>query len=77
MLSTFIRKYEQGYDLVYGIRNRIRESFFLYIGAKIFYRFTNLFADNEIILDMGEFVLFSKDINQEIIKLRLRQINHS
>ena len=35
MLSTFIRKYEQGYDLVYGIRNRIRESFFLYIGAKI------------------------------------------
>ena len=70
MLSTFIRKYEQGYDLVYGIRNRIRESFFLYIGAKIFYRFTNLFADNEIILDMGEFVLFSKDINQEIIKIK-------
>ena len=70
MLSSFIRKYEQGYDLVYGIRNRIRESLFLYIGAKIFYRFTNLFADNEIILDMGEFVLFSKEINKEIIKIK-------
>ena len=35
-----------------------------------FYRFTNLFADNEIILDMGEFVLFTKEINQEIIKIK-------
>jgi len=70
MLSNFLRKYEQGYELVYGIRNRIRESFFLYLGAKIFYRFTNLFADNEIILDMGEFVLFTKEINQEIIKIK-------
>ena len=70
MLSSFLRKYEQGYELVYGIRNRIKESFFLYLGAKIFYRFTNLFADNEIILDMGEFVLFTKEINQEIIKIK-------
>lgn len=70
LLSSFLRKHEEGFDLVYGIRNRINESFLLYIGAKIFYRFTNLFADNEIILDMGEFVLFTREINNEIIKIK-------
>ena len=70
MLIDFVKFYEKGYKLVYGIRNRIKESLFLYIGAKLFYRITKLLADEELILDMAEFSLFSSDIKNEILKTK-------
>lgn len=68
MLIEFLEIYEQGYQHVYGIRNRIKESLFLYLGAKVFYRVTKLLADEELVLDMAEFSLFSSDVKDEILK---------
>ena len=68
MLIKFLEIYEQGYKHVYGIRNRIKESLFLYLGAKVFYRITKLLADEELVLDMAEFSLFSSDVKDEILK---------
>lgn len=70
MLLKFLDYYEKGFDLVYGIRSRIKESLFLYLSAKIFYRVTRLFADQELILDMAEFSIFSAQIKKEILKTK-------
>jgi glycosyltransferase involved in cell wall biosynthesis len=70
MLKNFTNFYEQGFDIVYGIRNRIKESFFKYIFAKLFYRIIKILSDNYSIVDMGEFVLFHKKIRDEIIKTK-------
>ncbi len=68
MLIDFLNIYENGYQHVYGKRNRIKESFFLYLGAKFFYRVTKLLADQELVLDMAEFSIFSSEIKNEILK---------
>jgi dolichol-phosphate mannosyltransferase len=70
MLEDFIKYYEKGFDIIYGIRNRIKESFIKFICAKIFYRITKILSDNETIVDMGEFVLFHKKIRDEIVKTK-------
>lgn len=70
MLKNFIKNYEKGFDIVYGIRNRIKESLIKFICAKIFYRITKILSDNETIVDMGEFVLFHKKIRDEIVKTK-------
>jgi len=69
MLIDFLKKYEEGYEIVYGKRDRSEESLFLYFGSKIFYRLTRALADNSFIVDMGEFLLFSSKIKNEIIKV--------
>ena len=69
MLIDFLKKYEEGYEIVYGKRDRSNESMFLYVGSKIFYRLTKVLADNSFIVDMGEFLLFSSKIKNEIIKV--------
>jgi glycosyltransferase involved in cell wall biosynthesis len=68
LLLDFVKYYEQGYDIVYGIRNRINESLLKFLFAKLFYRVTKLLSENNIIKDMGEFVLFTDSIKKEIIK---------
>jgi dolichol-phosphate mannosyltransferase len=70
MLEDFIKYYEKGFDIIYGIRNRIKESLIKFICAKIFYRITKILSDNETIVDMGEFVLFHKKIRDEIVKTK-------
>ena len=69
MLLDFVKKFEEGYEVIYGVRDRSKESFALHMGAKIFYRMTKALADQTFILDMGEFLLFSSKIKKEIIKV--------
>ena len=69
LLIDFVKKLESGYDIVYGIRNRIKESFFLYLFGKIFYRLANLLSDDEVVLDMAEFSIFSDKVKKEIMKV--------
>ncbi len=70
MLADFIQKLEKGFQIVYGIRNRIKESFFLYIFGKLFYRIANLFSDYDFIVDMAEFSLFTNNVKQELLKTK-------
>ena len=69
LLENFISKIESGYDIVYGIRNRIKESIFLFFFAKLYYRICKLLSDNEIILDMAEFSIFKEKVRKEVLKI--------
>ena len=59
MLPLFIAKWEEGYDIVYGLRANRPEPRALIFMRKLFYRLLRLMADTDIVLDMAEFALVS------------------
>jgi glycosyltransferase involved in cell wall biosynthesis len=68
LIPEFIKKWEEGYQVVYGIRTKREESFFLSSLRKIYYRIVNKFADFNIPADVGDFQLLDK-----VIIMSLRQ----
>jgi dolichol-phosphate mannosyltransferase len=70
LLSTFLRKAELGYKVIYGLRDRRNESLVYYILGKIYYRFIFLFSDSQFIIDMGEFCLIHKDVKDSVISIK-------
>jgi dolichol-phosphate mannosyltransferase len=67
MILEFVEKYEQGYDIVYGERVDREESKPIKQARKVFYRILHAMADEEIILDMAEFSLFTKEVRSAIL----------
>jgi len=55
-----VEKYEQGYDIVYGERVDRDESKAMKRARKILLRLLRAVADEEILLDMAEFSLFTR-----------------
>jgi polyisoprenyl-phosphate glycosyltransferase len=67
MIAAFIGKHEQGFDIVYGERVDRPEPPLLKSSRKFFYRLLQAIADEEIILDMAEFSLFTGEVRDAIV----------
>jgi glycosyltransferase involved in cell wall biosynthesis len=67
MILEFVEKYEQGFDIVYGERVDREESKAIKSARKFFYRLLHAVADDEIILDMAEFSLFTREVRDAIL----------
>jgi polyisoprenyl-phosphate glycosyltransferase len=67
MILKFVEKYRQGYDIVYGERVDREEPETLKAARKLFYRLLHAVADEEIILDMAEFSLFTREVRDAIL----------
>ena len=67
MILEFVEKYEQGFDIVYGERVDREESRPIKSARKFFYRLLHAVADDEIILDMAEFSLFTREVRDAIL----------
>ena len=67
LLPKFLNKWEEGYDIVYGIRKKRQESQVLQLMRKLFYRLNKLISDFEVILDMAEFSLFTRYVRDIIL----------
>jgi polyisoprenyl-phosphate glycosyltransferase len=67
MIAQFIEKHEQGFDIAYGERVDRPEPTLVKSGRKLFYRLLQRVADEEIILDMAEFSLFTREVRDAII----------
>jgi polyisoprenyl-phosphate glycosyltransferase len=67
MIAQFIEQHEQGFDIVYGERVDRPEPPLIKSGRKLFYRLLQKLADEEIILDMAEFSLFTGEVRDAII----------
>lgn len=68
MILTFVREHEAGYDIVYGERVDREEIFAIKMMRKFFYRLLSAFADDEILLDMAEFSLFTAEVRDAILE---------
>ncbi len=67
MIAQFVETHESGYDIVYGERVDREEAAALKGARKFFYRLLHAVADDEILLDMAEFSLFTNEVRCAIL----------
>lgn len=67
MIPQFVEKWKAGYDIVYGERTKRNEAKLIQLARKFFYRITKKIADNDFVLDMAEFSLFTHEIKEVIV----------
>lgn len=68
MIPTFLKDYQEGFDIVYGERVDRIELIPLKILRKAFYRILRAIADEDIVLDMAEFSLMTNEVREAIIQ---------
>lgn len=69
LIGQFIQKWEEGYAVVYGIRNVRKESWVMNLVRKAFYRFIAFLSEDDLPKDVGDFRLVDKRIVNELRKL--------
>ena len=72
-IRKFVGKWQEGYDVVYGIREkREGESKLKLLTAKYFYRILNSLTDIDIPADVGDFRLMSRRVVLQLKKIQER-----
>lgn len=66
MIEEFIKKWEEGYDVVYGVRVKRKENWAINVVRKIFYILINLISKDALPTDAGDFRLVDKKILNEL-----------
>ncbi|MBI4707820.1 MAG: glycosyltransferase family 2 protein [Candidatus Omnitrophica bacterium] len=66
VIKQFLNKWEEGYDVVYGIREKRKGPLLLRALYKLFYILLKITADIPIPLNSGEFSLMSRRVVNEI-----------
>lgn len=69
LIATFIRFWEQGYQLVYGVRKKTADNFFMSFLRRSFYRMMNVLSSGNLPLYFGGFCLLDRQIVNEIKKI--------
>ena len=62
IIEKFVREWEKGYEVVYGIRTKREANVFLKFAYRIFYRLFNKLSNIKIPLDAGDFSLMDKSV---------------
>jgi len=68
LILDFIQKWEQGYQVVYGIRSTRKESWWMHSTRKLFYRLIDFLSEDELPLDAGDFRLLDRRVLDELQK---------
>lgn len=61
-IPDLVKKWEAGYDIVYGVRIKRKETFLRRVGYKLFYRLFRRLSYINIPLDAGDFSLLDKKV---------------
>jgi glycosyltransferase involved in cell wall biosynthesis len=62
MMIEFLRKWEEGYQVVYGERSQRQESWHMNIIRKIFYRLIDFLSEDKLPYDAGDFRLVDRRV---------------
>ncbi|MEO6147403.1 MAG: glycosyltransferase family 2 protein [Sulfuriferula sp.] len=62
MIPEFIKYWEDGYAVVYGVRRSRQESAVLHNVRKIFYRVANYLSEDNLPVDVGDFRLIDRKV---------------
>lgn len=67
LLDKFYEYYQQGYEVIYGVRQiRRDEGFFKRITSRLFYRFMRRISNHDIPFDSGDFSLISRRVADKL-----------
>jgi polyisoprenyl-phosphate glycosyltransferase len=67
LIEQFVKKWEENYDVVYGIRKKREESRIVQSMRNLFYWILHKFGDYEVIMNMAEFALITRSVREEIL----------
>ena len=67
-----ISKWEEGFDVVYGVRKTRKDSAFKQLTARLFYKLINMLSEVAIPQNAGDFRLMDKKVVAELRKFRER-----
>lgn len=71
-LPRFLKKWREGFHVVYAIRTKRKEGLFKKLAYKVFYRLLNWIGDIDIPLDSGDFCVMDRKVvnvlNRELIE---------
>ncbi len=70
LIPEFLRRWREGYDVVYGLRADRPEPWLLKKARALFYHVLSASADMDIILYMAEFSLISAPVREAILRNR-------
>ena len=70
LIPSFLKKYEEGYDVVYGIRATRKENFLINFTRKFFYWLIDKLSENHIPRDAGDFRLVNRKVINQIVKIK-------
>lgn len=75
IIKTFLEKWEEGYDIVYGVReNRENEGHLRRFLSKKFYEFYNLISEQKAPYNAGDFRLMNRKVVNAILSLQEKQL---
>lgn len=69
MIADFIKKWEEGYKIVIGIKEKSEESFFIFNVRKYYYKLINRLSETELIKNFTGFGLYDKVVIDNLRKL--------
>jgi polyisoprenyl-phosphate glycosyltransferase len=70
LIEQFLVAWEQGNKVVFGVRRKRKEGFFITQSRKFFYWLINFLSDDEIPRDAGDFRLIDRCILTELEKIK-------
>lgn len=72
MIEKFLVKWNEGFDVVYGVRIKREAPIYMQVLYRIFYRIFRSLADVNIPLDAGDFSLLDRKVVQKMLSLKER-----
>jgi len=74
IIAEFIKKWEEGYDIVYGKRVKRDASFAMQFSYKLFYRIFKKLSDVNIPVDAGDFSLINRKAVDQILSFSEKDV---
>ena len=69
LLTNFLQKMGEGYDVIYGVRKKRKESFGKRASYRLYYRLLKRFSNVKMPLDAGDFSLISKRVVAQLKRM--------
>jgi len=69
MIAKFIEKWEEGYQVVIGVKNKSKENFIMFGIRKLYYNLLNKISDTELIKNYTGFGLYDRSFIDITLKL--------
>lgn len=66
LIHEFLAKWEEGYEVVYGIRKNRQEGWLIHQVRRFFYRFINLLSEDDLPKDAGDFRLVDRKVVSQL-----------
>ena len=74
IIPQFIEKWEEGYDVVYGVRVKREAPLYMQLSYKLFYRIFRNLSEVKIPIDAGDFSLIDKKVVRYLTKFSEKDI---